>query len=247
MSAAESAGADGLDLVEAVRHTLAVHADPDRAAAQQRYMKSALPYFGVTRPVLQASLRPIFADPALMPADGDAWEATIRRLWDGAQHREEWYAALILARHRSARGWRDSSRLPLWRQLITTGAWWDVVDEIAAHLIGPVLRAESAVVRPVLWEWASAEDLWLRRTAILASLGAREQTDLGLLTHAITENLEPRLAGTPLAREFFIRKAIGWALRSYAATDSEWVRAFLETHRAELSGLSLREASKHLG
>lgn len=238
--------ADGRELVAIIRRTIAEHADPDRAVAQQRYMKSTMPYYGLSRPLLSSSLRPVFGDRALLPTSADAWAGAIRELWDGATHREEWYAALMLARHRVARGWRDSSRLPLWRHLVTTGAWWDVVDEIAAHLVGPSLRAEPEAVRPVLWAWADDEHLWLRRTAILANLGARGHTDVGLLAHAIEQNLEPRLTGTALAREFFLRKAIGWALRDYATTDPDWVRAFVAQHRESLSGLSVREATKHL-
>lgn len=234
------------ELVAIVRRSFSEHVDPQRAVAQQRYMKSALPYYGLSRPVMKSCLRPILGDRELQPKTPEAWESMILELWDRAAFREERYAAISLARHRLARDWRDASRLPLWRHLIVTGAWWDLVDEIAGHLVGPALRAESERVRPVMWEWARGQDLWLRRTAILANLGAREQADLGLLTHAIEQNLEPRLAGTPFEREFFLRKAIGWALRDYAYTDPGWVRTFLAAHEDQLSGLSLREARKHL-
>jgi hypothetical protein len=90
--------------------------------------------------------------------------------------------------------------------------------------------------------WAHADDLWLRRTAILAQLGAKAQTDTCLLEDCITANL----IDSPYGGEFFVRKAIGWALRDYARTDAAWVHGILTRHEARLSPLSLREAGKHL-
>ena len=100
-------------------------------------MKSAMPYYGITAPRLKQTLRPILATYA--PADRATWDETVRELWDGATHREERYAATALARHRAARAWQDPAALDLYRHLVVTGAWWDHVDEIAAHLVGGVL------------------------------------------------------------------------------------------------------------
>lgn len=231
------------DLVRTVRSTLAAAGDPARAQGQQRYMKSTLPYHGLTTPQLRALLRPIFADPAYRITDRPAWDATVRALWDGATHREQRYAATALAGHRHYRQWQDRDTLELYRHLIVTGAWWDHVDDIAAHLVGPILRADHPGVAPVMRRWAGAEDLWLRRTAILCQLGAKTETDTTLLEACITVNLvDSRYGG-----EFFIRKAVGWALRDYARTDAAWVRDFLTRHDARLSPLSRREGSKHLG
>ncbi len=234
------------DVVTGLRAALAAAGDPSRAAAQQAYMKSAMPYRGLTAPQLRETVRPWLDAAPYRMRDRAEWAATIRELWDGASHREERYVAVALARHRHYRGWRDAAMLPLWRHLVVTGAWWDHVDEIAAHLVGPALRSEPAVTRPVIQEWAVGDDLWLRRTAILAQLGAGSGTDVPLLEEVVVANLEPRLAGTPLAREFFLRKAIGWALREYARTDPAWVRGFVAEHESQLSGLSRREALKHL-
>jgi 3-methyladenine DNA glycosylase AlkD len=225
----------GLDTT-ALRRELAAAGDPDRAAAQQRYMKSDLPYHGLASPQLKALLRPYLA--AYAPGDRLEWEGDVRRLWDGATHREEWYVALALARHRAARPWQDLAALDLYRHLVVTGAWWDVVDEIASHLVGGILAGHRAAATPVVRAWATDEDLWLRRTAVLSQLRHRGDTDLDLLTHAIDTN-----AGD---RSFWLRKAIGWALREYARTDPDWVRRFV-AHRAEaLSPLTQREALRHL-
>ena len=226
------------DLVETVRAELARHADPDRAAGQQRYMKSALPYRGLTSPQLTAVLRPILADPGFRMAGREEWETTIRALWDEVAYREEWYAAIALARYRAYRPWVDSESMPLWRHLVVTGAWWDVVDEVATHLVREVLEGAPDVEGLRLREWAVDEELWLRRTAIIGQVGRKERLDQELLTDAI----EPNLAD----RDFFIRKAIGWALRDHARVAPDWVRAFVDAHAGELSGLSRREAMRHL-
>ena len=232
-----------LDLVETVRAELARHADPVRAAGQQRYMKSALPYRGLTSPQLKAVLRPLLADPGLRMPDRAPWEGTIRALWDEAAYREEWYAAIALARDRRYRGWLDSDSMALWRHLVVTGAWWDVVDEIAGHLVGQVLLDHRAAATPVIDVWAVDPDsLWVRRTAILAQLRHAGATDTDLLERVLVTNLDD----TAYGREFFTRKALGWALRQHARTDPEWVRTFVEDHADRLSGLSRREALKHL-
>jgi 3-methyladenine DNA glycosylase AlkD len=227
------------DLVDAVRETLAVHADPARAAGQQRYMRSHLPYRGLTSPQLAATLCPLLADPGLRMPSRDEWEATIRALWDGAAYREEWYAAIALGRHRPYRGWVDSGSMPLWRGLVVTGGWWDVVDDIATHLVRDVRLANPEVEGLRLREWATSEELWLRRTAIIAQVGVGSRVDRALLVDTIEPNLSDGDA--------FIRKAIGWALRDHARVAPDWVRSFVDRHADDLSGLSRREALKHLG
>jgi 3-methyladenine DNA glycosylase AlkD len=199
-------------------------------------MKSELPFRGLTSPELTALLRPVLAPYA--PDSREEWEATVRDLWDGATHREERYAALALARHRSARGWLDPASLPLFRHLGVTGAWWDLVDVVAVHLVGAALAAHRAELTPVIRAWASDEDLWLRRTSVICQLGQRGETDVDLLRDAIEASVDDR--------SFWLRKAIGWALRDYARTDPDWVRGEVDRLGERLSGLSRREALKHL-
>lgn len=225
-------------LVEAIRAALAAAGDPERAVGQQRYMKSTMPYRGLTAPVLRATLRPILADPAHRITDRAEWEATVRALWDDAAYREERYAAITLTGHRAYRAWQDSDTIPLYRHLVTTGAWWDLVDPVAADRVGPILRAHPSVEGPRMREWALDPDLWVRRTAILSQLGAAARTDPVLLLDCIDPNVEDT--------SFWIRKAIGWALRQYARTDPSFVRQVVEGYGPRLSGLSRREALKHL-
>lgn len=227
--------------VTAVRAAIAEVGDPGRAPAMQGYMKSALPFRGASLPVLRKAVRAVVDDRPL--PDRASWESAVRRLWDEVAFREEWYAAVAITGHRRFRTYQDPAALDLYRHLVEAGAWWDVVDEIAGNRVGPILRDRPEVVTPVMREWAHDEHLWVRRTAILCQLGSKDETDTGLLR----EVLEANLHGSPHGSEFFIRKAVGWALRQYARTDPDWVRAFVAEHDAELSGLSRREALKHLG
>ena len=217
------------DLVERVRAGLAARADQAAAPAMQAYMKSAMPFRGVPKPARTALLRELacrLGDPATV-------ETAAVALWDGAEYREERYVAVAMARRLRP----DPVRLPLIEHWIRTGAWWDLVDEIAVHLVGPLLQAHPARAEPVVRGWMVDDDRWLRRTSVIAQLGAHSATDVGLLADAIEANQDDP--------DFFLRKAVGWALRQHARTDAAWVRAFVAAH-PRLSPLSRREALRHL-
>jgi 3-methyladenine DNA glycosylase AlkD len=224
------------ELIHAVRRRLAAAGDPGRARAMQTYMKSDIPYHGVRMPDVRRICEPIFLAHPIESVDD--FDDVVERLFVEAKHREERYAAVQLARHRLYRAHQTPDRIALYRRLIVAGAWWDTVDEIAGNLVGPILAGHPAHVRPLVLGWATDSDPWLRRAAIIAQLSRKQETDLVLLTAAIDSN-----AGDT---DFFIRKAIGWALRQYARTDPAWVRAFVEAREDRLSGLSKREALKRL-
>ena len=223
-------------LIDRVRRELAAAGDPSRAPAMQQYMKSELPFYGVRLPAVRRICRPIFAAHPIESAG--VFDDTVERLFVGATHREERYAAIELAKHRLYRAHQTPDRIPLYRRLVIAGGWWDTVDEIASNLIGPILAAYPTEVRPIALGWATDHNLWLRRTAIIAQLGLKRGTDLTLLTLAVDANASDT--------DFFIRKAIGWALRQYARTDPTWVKTFVDAREDQLSGLSKREARKHL-
>jgi 3-methyladenine DNA glycosylase AlkD len=227
----------GQDLLDAIRAGLRSGANPERAIGQQRYMKSDMPFLGLTSPRRHELLAPLLADPALRIDSRPAWERSIRELWDGAQFREDRYAALALLRHRTYRPWRDPDVMPLVEHIVVTGAWWDHVDEVG-NVVGEVLLLDPEVEGLRMRAWSEREDLWLRRCAITSQLRHRDRTDTTLLEDVIEPNLDDR--------EFFIRKAIGWALRQHARTDPRWVLDFVDRHGERLSGLSRREALKHL-
>lgn len=236
MSAADAEWIAGL------RAALAAAGDPQRAAGQQRYMKSTMPYHGITSPRLKTLLRPYLVQASVRLTDREAWENTIRALWDGASHREERYAALALARASRFLRWQDPATLTLYRHLVLTGAWWDVVDEIAGHLVGPIVTAHRATEAQRMVAWAQDDHLWVRRTAILHQLACKDSTDTGLLAATI----DPNLAGSRFGDQFWIRKAIGWALRQYSYTDPIWVRRFVDRHGPRMAPLTVREATKRL-
>jgi 3-methyladenine DNA glycosylase AlkD len=231
-----SGTASGQELVEDVRARLTAAGDATRAQAMQAYMKSALPYHGVALPQVRAVARDAIAAHPL--PDRATWQATALALWDGATHREEWYAAIAVLRDRRYASYRDADMLPTYRHLLTTGAWWDVVDEVASHLVGTLLLEHPDQVRPVVHAWRTDADRWLRRTSVICQINAKDRTDLDLMSDAIEANLDDK--------DFFLRKAIGWALRQYARNDPDWVRTFVSAHDDRLSGLSRREALKHL-
>jgi 3-methyladenine DNA glycosylase AlkD len=220
-----------------LRRALAGAADPTRAPAMQAYMKSAMPYHGVPVPAVRTICRELFAEASF--TDGDSFRDEVLALWHGAEFREERYAAIALTGHRAARSFQTLDALPMYEELIVTGAWWDYVDEVAGHRIGPLLEKHPREMSTTLRTWSRGADLWKRRTSIIAQLFFREATDLALLYDCIA----PSLA----SKEFFLRKAIGWALRQHAKHDPDEVRRYVKEHAAELSPLSRREALKHLG
>jgi 3-methyladenine DNA glycosylase AlkD len=217
------------DLVQSIRSALREEADPELAPTQQAYMKSALPFLGVRVPRVRAVTRGL----AREVTEAAVLRGTALVLWREAAYREERYAASALMALRPVRARLDM--LDVHEEMIRTGAWWDHVDEVS-HRLTETLDAHPAEMAPLLRAWSRDDDFWVRRASIISQLGRRDATDRELLATVI----EPNLADA----EFFIRKAIGRALRELGKTDPAWVRAFVESH--ELSPLSRREALKLL-
>jgi 3-methyladenine DNA glycosylase AlkD len=224
-------------LSDVLRRRLRAAAEPAKAAAMQAYMKSAMPCLGVQAKPLRAVCRDVFADIAF--AASEDWQRAVLEIWRGAEYREERYAAIELVNHRSAREFLRLDAVVMLREMIIDGAWWDVVDALAGGPLSRILENDREAMATMLREWARSDNLWLRRSAIICQLPAKERTDLTLLYDCI----EPSLA----SREFFLRKAIGWALRQYARTDPAEVARYAAVNAARLSPLSRREATKHLG
>ncbi len=221
------------ELIDAIRGRLQAAADPGRAAGAQAYMKSQMPSLGVRVPEVRRIVKAAAADHP--PGSLAELQSTVLALWRSASCREERYAAIELTGLKPAVG--ELSMLALYEEIIRTGAWWDLVDGVA-HRLGWLLQAHRAEVTPVLGRWSRDDDFWVRRASITAQLGAKAATDTALLAAVIEANLDDP--------EFFIRKAIGWALRQYARTDPAWVRAFVQRHWDELSPLSRKEALRNL-
>ena len=221
------------EAVEFVRSALAAVADPAKAGPMAAYLKTDQPFYGVQKPDRTPIVRELVR--RYPPADRPGYEEMVRALWS-QPHREEQYVALGYAR--SFADHITAPSVPLYRDLIVEGAWWDLVDEVAPRLVGGALDVDRDLVLPTVRSWIDAEDRWLRRSAIVVQLRYKDRTDTELLSDACTANLADP--------DFFIRKAVGWALRQYARTDPTWVRTYVAEHEDQLSPLSRREAMKHL-
>lgn len=217
----------------------------------QAYMKSDMPYHGVSAAALRAACRKVFAAHPI--TSSAAWRRDALALWDGATHREERYAAIEWTGDRRARAFQTVETLSMYEHMIVTGAWWDTVDALAKLRLGELLRREPKRMRPKMLAWSSGANIWKRRSAILCQLGFKKDTDLPLLYACIEPSLEPNLRRAELRGRdlsatdlFFLRKAIGWALRQYAWTDPKEVARFVVSRGDALSGLSRREALKNV-
>ncbi len=224
-------------LPSTIRARLREVADPARASGMQAYMKSEMPYLGVSAVPLRNVCRELFG--GLSWPGSAAWQADVLAIWRGAEFREERYAAIELSGVTAAREFHDLTALPMYEEMIVTGAWWDYVDAIAGQRLWAILQKEGAAMKREMLAWSLDENMWKRRSAILCQLRAKDGTDLDLLYACIEPSLD--------SKEFFLRKAIGWALRQYAWTDPAEVRRYVARQGDRLSGLSRREALKNIG
>jgi len=223
-------------LVRQVREGLAKAADPEKAEPMQAYMKSAMPYRGVKTPLRRKVAKAIFDAHPL--STREAWEKAVLDLWRDASYREERHAALDLTCHRFYRSHQVLASLPMYEEMIVDGAWWDYVDLIATRHLGAILLSDRPAMTAQMRLWSQDSNLWKRRSSILCQLKLKEQTDLALFYEAIEGSIDDK--------EFFARKAIGWALREHGKTDPDEVRRYVAAQGDRLSPLSRREALKNL-
>lgn len=208
---------------------LSARANPEDAEHMAAYMKNRFPFFGIRKPELNRLLKPFFKAARRRPVDWDFVDAC----WQ-AEEREMQYAALLyLQKQKSALHAED---IPALHRLITHKSWWDSID-VLDRIVGDIaLRYPH--LNATLLDWSTDDNLWLRRIAIDHQLLRKDRTDTTLLAQILINNLGQK--------EFFINKAIGWALRDYSKTHPEWVRQFIAAHRDRMAPLSLREAQKYL-
>jgi 3-methyladenine DNA glycosylase AlkD len=226
--------ADSTEIARFVAREFCKQANAKKAKEMAAYMKTTMPFYGVQKP----DRLPVFKEltSKFRPSTQKEYEANVLSLWN-QKHREEKYAALEYATYFKPFICQES--MPLYERLIREGAWWDFVDVIAIHLVGTVLLDDRRPTQKMLDHFVQDEDMWIRRTAILAHNRHKEETDAAkLFKHCLL--LAPE-------KEFFIRKAIGWALREYAYTAPQAVRRFVKENNEQLSPLSVREALKRIG
>ncbi|BCB83416.1 DNA alkylation repair protein [Phytohabitans suffuscus] len=204
--------------------------DPGRAPAMAAYMRDQFAFLGIQSPVRRVLAREVL-DGLSRPGEDDLRDVA-EACWALPEREYQYFACDLLRRHARV---CSAAFLDTARFLVVTKPWWDTVDILAAYLVGPLVSAHPALVS-TMDEWVDGEDKWLVRTAILHQLRHKERTDAARLFRYCT-----RQAGHP---DFFVRKAIGWALREYAKTDPSAVRAYVAGHR--LAPLSAREALKNL-
>lgn len=222
------------NLLAQIQTALGAQADVQHAVPMKAYMLGQFEFLGVRAGPRRDALK------ALPKFTGTADEllGLAEALWH-LPEREFRYAAIdLLTKHHKL---LDLTALPRILQLVQTDAWWDTVDGLAG-VVGDILRQAKASQPDVQTRMDTLlvhPHLWVRRVAMLHQLGWRGQTDpVRLFRYALA--LAPET-------DFFIRKAIGWALRDHARERPEDVRRFLLEHAEQLSGLTRREAGKHLG
>jgi len=201
----------------------------------QAYMKSQMPCLGISSVPLREICKEVF--PKYSLTTFEEFRDAILTLWCSARFREERYAAIELSGRKAYDQYQSLRVLPVYQEMIINGAWWDYVDPIAVHRLGPLLQHYPKQMSRKMRDWSKSKNLWLRRSAIICQLTFKKDTDLRLLYDCI----EPAIG----EKEFFLRKAIGWALRQHAWTDSTEVIRYVKENESRLSPLSVREALKN--
>lgn len=222
-----------MDRVTRLRDELLAHADPVRAAKQQKHQRSELPFLGLGIADVRRIVRAVAKDTPY--EEVGALRADAFRLWREATHREHRYAAIELTGLKVAQD--RPELLDLYLEVIETGQGLDYMDEIAPR-IGDLLLADRERMTPLIEGWSDSDDLWLRWVSIACQVGHKRRTDQELLTTCIDANLADP--------DYAIRKAIGRVLRDYARKEPDWVRAFVAEREDTLSDVSRQEALKHL-
>lgn len=217
-----------MNVEELVKELKAV-ANPDDAVAMKAYMKNKFEFLGVKTPARRKLAKAFFKPQTDLVID---WNF-INEAWN-YPYRELQYTALDYLEIR--KNLLTPSDLPHLKKLAQTKSWWDTVDFLD-RLVGSII-ARFPETKATILSWSCDEDIWLRRLAIDHQLLRKEETDTELLEKILVNNLGQA--------EFFINKAIGWALRDYSKTNPDWVRDFIERYRAEMAALSIREGSKYL-
>jgi len=206
------------------------HANPELAEGMARYMKYHFPYLGIQKP-LRSKLEKDFIQ-ANKTKKLDALKSVILELWQQPE-REFQYTAMELML--KSKIWKHRQALDVLHYCLTQKSWWDTVDMLASRMVGPYFQVFPAQRDKTIENWLNGENMWLNRTTLIFQLNYKLKTDEGLLFACIEKQVD--------SKEFFIRKAVGWALRQYARTNSEAVYHFVDSHN--LSPLSKREALKH--
>jgi 3-methyladenine DNA glycosylase AlkD len=208
------------------------NAHPENAHWMKKYMKNQFEFFGIKTPDRTRINREFFAGQGL--PDSRELETIVDSLMFQPQREFHYFAISLTGKMKKQ--WTEES-WKMMEKMLLTNSWWDTVDALAAGTCGEYFKKYPQLAGEVTGTWNRHDNMWLVRSSILYQLKYKEKTDAERLFGYIRPHLE--------SKEFFIQKAIGWALRQYARTNPEAVLAFANTH--PLAPLSRREALKHLG
>ena len=209
---------------------LEARADNVRALDMSKYMKKKYKFFGLGASERNEIWKPYFKEAKkTKKIDWDFIEICFKH-----DKRECQYTAAYYLKYMQRFLVEDD--IPKLKELVLTKSWWDTVD-ILDKVIGSIIYNNKNLY-PIILEWSKDDNIWLRRVAIDHQLLRKENTDEQLLEKILINNLNHK--------EFFVNKAIGWALRDYSKTNPQWVRNFIEVHKENMASLSIREASKYL-
>ena len=214
-----------------IQALLSAHAHPSQAAPMKRYMRDQFEYLGLKGPIMGNLLRQHYQAHGL--PDLPDLDPILRDLWVLPQREYQYAATSILSRCENQ---LPAGFIRTLEYLLVTKSWWDTVDTIATGTVGLHFKRYPQVKTRYLARWRKSKDFWLRRACILFQLNYKVDTDFPLMQDIIRENLG--------SGEFFINKAIGWALRQYTRVDPQGVRRFVA--ETPLQPLSAREALKWL-
>jgi 3-methyladenine DNA glycosylase AlkD len=219
-------------LIETLKARLEEARDDDNAYHMVRYMRNLFPFYGIKTPQREAILKDVLVQEGL-PAPADL-PTLLPAMWQKEQR--EWHYCALDIFFKNA-GKADASAIDLVESLIVTNSWWDTVDYLAPRIAGKLFSRFPEQIEPYTSRWIESDNFWLQRAAIIFQLSYKTKTDSALL-FAYAERRKD-------SKEFFIQKAIGWALRQYGRSAPQAVRDFV--NHTDLAPLSRREALKHLG
>lgn len=210
--------------------TFKMHRDTEKAAAMSKYMRNQFEFLGLTAPERKTLSKPYLT--ALKKQKNINWDL-IQQLWQEEEREFQYVACDYLFQQKEYLKPEDLAKI---KSLILIKPWWDTIDSIDKSIAS--LAVEFPEINKTLIDWSTSHSIWLRRIAIIHQRLRKTHTNVELLEQVVINNLNQN--------EFFINKAIGWALRSYSKTDVEWVENFIKKNRGGLSQLSIREGSKYL-
>jgi len=203
----------------------------ERAAGARAYMRNRFVYIGISTPERRAAVGELIR--GFKPATAEELRAAAEGLWAMREREYQYVAADLLIKYQAALSLDD---LPWLLELAQKKSWWDTVDCLV-KVVGKVVRRSGVKGVRAMERAVRHKDFWVRRIAMLHQLGWRDACD--------TERLFAFAELLAAEKEFFIRKAIGWALRDYAWHDWRAVEKFFRTSEAPFSGLTVREAGKN--